>query len=361
MTQKPETSTGPRADHYLILMVILKPMIQFKRYSSRVCLLLIVYFFLVACSSTTAPPPEAEATLLEDDPIVLRIGDLSYPESQLSRELAFDRAIALITTGRELTRQDPAEKLERLATTLLIDQQAIAANISVSEQEITQALEAFIEERNSSREAFEAALRGQGYTLADFRENVARTVRIERYLAEIVLAEAETPTQQQEQLVAWLREIQSSVNIEVLYEPPEAAPSVGFVAPDFTLTNLAGEKVTLSQFRGRPVVVNFWATWCVPCRQEMPAFQRAFSTYQDEGLVILALNLEETAPLVEPFVEEFGLTFEILYDNDGAINKTYQVTGLPRTVFIDRQGVIKHIQVGEVQEVVLQGLLDRIL
>lgn len=93
----------------------------------------------------------------------------------------------------------------------------------------------------------------------------------------------------------------------------------------------------------------------------MPAFQRAFEQHQAEGLVILAINLEENDDLVEPFVNKFGLSFEILYDRDGAINKRYLVSGLPRTVFIDSQGVIQHIQVGEVQEVLLQEFLKRIL
>jgi peroxiredoxin len=180
-------------------------------------------------------------------------------------------------------------------------------------------------------------------------------------LSEVVLAEADTAAQQQEQLAAWLGNIQDSAEVEILYEPPSAAPVIGAIAPDFTLTNLVGEEVSLSDFRGRPVVVNFWATWCVPCRREMPAFQRAFEAYQADDLVILALDLEETAAQVEPFVEELGLTFEVLYDSQGEVNDTYQVTGLPRTVFIDRQGVIRHIQVGEVQEVLLEGFLDRIL
>ena len=266
-----------------------------------------------------------------------------------------------MTTGRELTRQDPEEKLERLTTSLFIDQEALNAGIKASEEEVMTALTTFVEERSGTVEQLEGALRSQGLTLADFTETVvARTVRTEKYLAEVVLAGAETPAEQQEKLKTWLAEVEQNASIEILYEPPAEAPVLGAIAPDFTLTNLDGESVTLSQFRGQPVVVNFWATWCVPCRREMPAFQKAFDAGQEDELVILALNLEEDASLVEPFVEEFGLTFEILYDSDGAVNKLYRVTGLPRTIFVDRQGVIQNIQVGEVQETLLQGYLDTI-
>lgn len=330
----------------------------------KLCVRGIAFWFVIllsACSGSnnTVNPIEQPQS---DDLIVARIGEKPYTQAQLDQELAFDRAVNVITTGRELTRQDPLEKLDRLTTTLLIEQLAREANLSVSEAEVSAALAAFVEERNSSVEALEAALLAQGTNLADFTEvNVARTVRIEKYLAEVVLAGATTPAAQQEKLTAWLTDIQNNARIEILYEPPAEAPVVGATAPDFTLTNLAGEPVTLSQFRGQPVVINFWATWCVPCRREMPALQQAFVEHQEEGLVILAVNQREETNLVEPFVDELGLTFEILYDSDGAVNKAYQVTGLPRTVFVDRQGVIKHIQVGELQEVVLQGLLDRIL
>jgi peroxiredoxin len=326
-----------------------------KLYLSGLIVLLLI---LSACNTPETREEQTEPA----DPVVARVNELEFTQTQLDQELAFDRAVYLLTAGRELTQQNPQEKLDRLTTSLLIDQQAQTAGVAVSEAEITAALMAFVEERNSSVEALEAALRGQGYTLADFRENVvARSVRAEKYLTTVILAGAETQAAQQEKLAAWLTDIQNNAKIEILYEPPPESPTVGAIAPNFSLTDLKGETVTLSQFRGQPVVINFWATWCVPCRKEIPAFQRAFEAHQTEGLVILAVNQKEEASLVEPYVAEFDLSFEILYDADGAVSKTYQVTGLPRTVFVDRQGVIKHIQIGEIQEVVLQGLLDRIL
>lgn len=158
-----------------------------------------------------------------------------------------------------------------------------------------------------------------------------------------------------------MSDLRENAAIEILYEPPEELPLIGAVAPDFTLTNLEREEVTLSQYRGRPVVINFWATWCVPCRNEMPAFQRAFEAHKKDGLVILAINFEEGEDLVRLFIRELGITFEVLYDTQAEVTKTYQVTGLPRTLFVSREGVIQHIQVGEVKEEMLAGFLEHVL
>lgn len=320
--------------------------------------------FIVSLSACTGQTDATKSGSQPEfrDPVVARINDTEFTQSQLEHELAIDRAVHWLTTGQELLRQDPEEKLERLTTALLIDQEARDAGISASEDEVAKTLTVFVEERNVSVEMLENALRAQGLTLDEFTETVvARTVRTEKYITDVVMAGVETPAEQQENLAAWLADIQKNTTVEILYEPPEEAPVLNAVAPDFTLTNLAGEAVSLSQFRGKPVVINFWATWCVPCRREMPAFQQAFETYQADDLVILAINMEEDATLVEPFVDELGLDFEILYDEDGQVTKEYQVTGLPRTLFVDPQGVIRHIQVGEVQDVLLDGFLNRIL
>ena len=98
-----------------------------------------------------------------------------------------------------------------------------------------------------------------------------------------------------------------------------------------------------------------------PCRREMPALQRAVETYQEDGLVVLAVNFEEEANLVRPFVEELDLTIEILLDTHAEVSQTYLVTGLPHTVFVDRQGTIRHIQVGEVKQEMLEEFLGQIL
>jgi peroxiredoxin len=125
-------------------------------------------------------------------------------------------------------------------------------------------------------------------------------------------------------------------------------PQPGFLAPDFSLQTLDGEFVTLSEFRGQPVLVNMWASWCTPCKYEMPAIQEAYEEFRDQGFTVLAVNLTKKDVLgsVESFVEEHGLTFPILLDQDGRVEDAYQLRGLPTSFFIDRDGVIQSVVIG---------------
>lgn len=119
-----------------------------------------------------------------------------------------------------------------------------------------------------------------------------------------------------------------------------AAPRPGFLAPDFSLPTLEGGTVRLSDLRGKWVVINFWATWCPPCRAEMPAFEEAYRQYADEGLVILAVNQGETPEEVAAFRDAFGLTFPVLLDSQMEVGLQYKVQFLPTTVFVAPDGTI---------------------
>lgn len=123
-------------------------------------------------------------------------------------------------------------------------------------------------------------------------------------------------------------------------------PALGEPAPDFVLVSLeSGEEVALSDFRGRPVIVNFWATWCVPCRTEMPDLQHAYET---EDVTVLAVNWQESETVVQDFVTEFNLTFPTLLDSSGKVREHYGVVGLPASFFIDAEGVLRARNFGPV-------------
>jgi peroxiredoxin len=130
--------------------------------------------------------------------------------------------------------------------------------------------------------------------------------------------------------------------------PVREAPQPGYRAPDFSLPALGEETLTLSQLRGQAVVLNFWATWCPPCRAEMPAFQRLYARYADRGLTVIAINaaFSDTPEAVADFRQHYGLTFPILLDASGEVNRSYRITALPTTFFIDPQGMIREVVVG---------------
>lgn len=132
----------------------------------------------------------------------------------------------------------------------------------------------------------------------------------------------------------------------------EPAPVAGHPAPDFTLKTPDGREISLSDFKGRPVIINFWATWCGPCRVEMPHLQAAYEAHQKDGLVVLGVNLTErdNPTDIPDFLAEFGLTFPVVLDESGNVAKTYRIFGQPASVFVDRKGVIHQVFQGPVNE-----------
>lgn len=138
---------------------------------------------------------------------------------------------------------------------------------------------------------------------------------------------------------------------------------VGASAPDFTSERLDRSAVRLSQYRGNPVVLNFWATWCGPCQDEMPLIQRASDRYAGVGLTVLGVNYQQTdARSLTAFLKKLNAHFPAIFDPDGRIATAYGVTvGLPVSVFINRAGTVSFIQVGQMSTTVLDTQLHKIL
>ena len=139
--------------------------------------------------------------------------------------------------------------------------------------------------------------------------------------------------------------------------------TVGQPAPDFTTQTLDGSRVRLSQYRGKPVLLNFWATWCGPCQDEMPLIQRASDIYKRQGLVVLAVNYQQTnTSSMQAFLRKVGARFPAVFDPTGQIAGAYGVNvGLPVSVFIDRSGTVSFIQLGQMSDAILQQHLHAIL
>lgn len=130
------------------------------------------------------------------------------------------------------------------------------------------------------------------------------------------------------------------------------APEIGARAPSFELHSLKGERLSLAQFQGNPVIINFWATWCEPCRVEMPILQDLYDQFSDQGLRILAVNVGETA--IQDWVTALHLTFDIAHDDHQQVAALYQLRGMPSTYIVAPDGVITAIFYGATTEHQLQ-------
>jgi len=145
--------------------------------------------------------------------------------------------------------------------------------------------------------------------------------------------------------------------------PMDTAPRAGAVAPDFTLLTLAGDTAHMAALRGHPVLVNFWATWCKPCKSEMPLLVDAYARHRDAGLEVWAVNLTDQESLkdVRRFVNTYQVPFPVPLDRHGKVRRVYRLRGVPTSVFIDRQGVVRLVHTGPLMADTLESRLNDIL
>jgi peroxiredoxin len=136
---------------------------------------------------------------------------------------------------------------------------------------------------------------------------------------------------------------------------------VDYAAPQLALEDMEGNRVSLRDHIGSVVLVNLWATWCPPCKEEMPALQSFYEKHRSEGFVLIGINQEETLEIVEPFVAEFGLTFPIWLDEDYLAEREFNTMSLPSSFLIDRSGRVRLMWVGGVSEIFLEKHVTKII
>ena len=144
---------------------------------------------------------------------------------------------------------------------------------------------------------------------------------------------------------------------------PPAEPRVGFLAPDLTLTSLDGNSIKFSDLRGKNIIINYWVTWCAPCKDELPALDKISRDYQNKNLVVISVNgiNQDQIDAVHELVDELGLTHQIALDEDQSFWETYLVHFLPTSFFIDSDGIIRYIQLGSSSEENFRDTVDRLL
>lgn len=137
--------------------------------------------------------------------------------------------------------------------------------------------------------------------------------------------------------------------------------AAGDKAPNFELLDMNGEKVKLSDYEGQGVFLNFWGTWCPPCKKEMPYIEKHAKEFRDKGVQVLSVNIGESEFKVNTFIEQYGLTFPVLIDKNKSVSRnSYNVVPLPTTMLIDKNGVIKQIVTREMSEAEIVSLMESI-
>lgn len=132
-------------------------------------------------------------------------------------------------------------------------------------------------------------------------------------------------------------------------------------APLFTLKLFDGKELTLKEFRGKPVVLNFWASWCGPCRFEAPTLEKVYRIYKEKGVIFIGINIADSEANARAFIQEFDITFLNGYDRDGKIARDYEVTSIPTTFFITKDGKIALRYTGAISESELTGAIEELL
>ena len=125
---------------------------------------------------------------------------------------------------------------------------------------------------------------------------------------------------------------------------------VGDAAPDFTLVDLEGEQHQLSEYKGQGVFLNFWGTWCKPCAKEMPAMDRQYEVYKEQGVHVLAVNIAQSDFEVQSFADQYDLSFPVVIDKSKSVMSAYNINPLPTTILVNPEGKVEKIITGEMTE-----------
>jgi peroxiredoxin len=265
-----------------------------------------------------------------------------------NRDVDIEQAVQEVLqaqTGRVMSKDAEAQKsfrrelLSQMTDQFLLYQSAQAAGINPTEAEIDGDIPRMLGQYGLDGPTLLQKVLVLGITEAEYRAWARRQVTNGRYL--------QTPAAQAlvggmgaspEQVAAVL---QKNADIVLYLGGQAVAPvKVGQMAPDFTLQTPDGETIKLSDLRGKPVMVNFWATWCGPCKIEMPLFIDAYNKNKDK-LVILGVDVQEQPAQVKAFAEQMGLNFPLVIDPTGEVSTIYQVRGLPTTIFVNAEGIVE--------------------
>ncbi len=300
--------------------------------------------------------------------VVATVNGQDITRDDLLREVSLARAMSTLVQKREVAsdeaalRQLQVETLNQAVDHLLVFQEASKAGITVNDAEVEQQLvslqsAAAFTEADLARELGKA-----GLTRDILKEWLRDRLVANRYVNDQVLQDV-PPQEQQDAYKAWFNDLQTASQVDIFLGSSSGGgiAKVGEPGPDFTLATLGGGQVKLGDLKGRPVLINFWATWCGPCRYEMPALEAMYQKYKGQGLVVIGVDVQEPENLVAAFVQQYGLTFPIALDSNGEVASIYRIRAYPTTYFVNPEGVIQDMHRGAMNQEIIEGYLRKIM
>jgi peroxiredoxin len=294
-------------------------------------------------------------------PLVATVNGVAITRAMVEKEITISRFNVRDPlpplSGDDFTRAAD-EALNQLISRQLVLQAASRQNYNLDEAQVERRVELLF---GADAEDLDNALGRVGATRADLVWWVREITTVEEFTIEVIMAGA-APEARQQVYNDWLnaQRAAAEINIYLDGEARNLSALTGEPAPNFTLINLAGQPVSLSDYTGKVVLLNFWATWCPSCLSELPDYEQVYQQYGGPAgdFVVLAANLQESQAHVENYAAGLGLTFPVLLDEDGAVTtRQYQVTGMPGSFIIDPQGVIVYRHLGPLNVETLQAKL----
>ena len=290
---------------------------------------------------------------------VARVNGEYIYEHDIDRELDLTRMTNELSNASNSNLPSRAQVLEDLISRKMQVQDAKKAGVDVSKAEVDNAMKGILDRTGLNEQQLEAALAKHNLKIDDMRLVTGDVLLVNKYIGQYVVQGATSDTDIQNKKNDWLTSLTQTSKVDRLKSAGSGvAPRVGSEAPDFTLTDLSGKQIKLSSLRGRPVMINFWATWCPPCRAEIPTLVQAYGeTHKGNNYEILGVATQSDAPTITAFSKELGMNFPVLPDNDNRVSDLYHILPIPTSFFIDKDGIVRDIQIGIVDRPTLDKWL----